>query len=102
MPEVIEISGIDYSQGLPTPDGTGDLGQTDSPPSFAIVAIGAILTSVLIGGTMGAMFGRLFSGKWSWESTARGAVIGGMITTFRAVRIGTSGRKDISMLEVVI
>jgi len=26
MNELLEISGIDYSQGLPAPDGAGDLG----------------------------------------------------------------------------
>jgi len=42
MPNLMEISGIDYSQGLPTPDGAGDLGQTNEPlwksPALWIVA----------------------------------------------------------------
>lgn len=122
MPEIIEISGMDYSQGLPTPDGAGDLGQqTQTLPGtltpeqtqkllsdekstapFILEALMAIAMSVAIGGTMGAVFGRLFGGKWTLQSTARGAVIGGMITTIRAIRIGVSGRKDVSVLEIVI
>lgn len=32
MPDLMEISGIDYSQGLPTPDGAGGLEQEIGPP----------------------------------------------------------------------
>lgn len=116
MPELIEISGIDYSQGLPTP-GTGDIGQEGEklplikpagselaePTPFYMEALGAIAISVAIGATMGSLFGLLFTRKWSLESAARGAAIAGMITTFRAFRIGMSDKKEkVALLEIVI
>jgi hypothetical protein len=93
MPELIEISGIDCSQGLPTPDGTGDLGQADEKTPFIVVAIGGILFSGVLGAFIGGFMGLLFSRKFTWESVARGAAIAGTITTIRVIREGMDEQK---------
>ena len=41
MAPLMEISGIDYSQGLPTPDGAGDLGADPADTKWLWVGLGA-------------------------------------------------------------
>lgn len=104
MPEVIEISGIDCSQGLPTPDGTGDLGQTDEKTPFILIGAGAIIFSAVLGSTIGSLISLLFNRKWTWEAAARGAAIAGTITTIRVVREGMKEAKkvDATVINLVI
>lgn len=104
MPEVIEISGIDTSQGLPTPDGAGDLGQTDDKTPFILIGAGAIAFSAVLGSVIGSLISLLFNRKWTWEAAARGAAIAGTITTIRVVREGMNEakKKEATVVNLVI
>jgi hypothetical protein len=102
MPEIIEISGIDYSQGLPVPDEMGHLGQTDE--SYAAIVVGAFLFSTVLGGIIGAVVGFIFNQRFTWESAARGAAVSGTITAIRVIRENSNekGRSTATAVNLVV